>query len=965
MSFNREFAAKVYDLISKMDDDTATMFVRLVTHDVLHDDIASNSRTVSKAVNEILEEIKDEVSKALGTQNDERAVVTAALVSVVSKDAFKTNYEELYHRPQPRDAGGRWAVTFSASKTKPSKYKERRNKTVAVGDFDVPAALGRAGKNTNEFAERWNARANEESTTSRMYNRIEAGSKLLAETGNATGSAKLRLAGEAGQFLGKYGPQAESVIGPHLRRTAYRYRGTERTPDAALRTAQKEQIAEIGRAEGLKDNSEFTTPMMNTASQKASIKYLMSRLPSKSLADLQQKSGKIPPSEGVIINADGKVITQAVGYMDDHYLPFNLKNLKGLQGGSYVRSRSSGGLTTEDIYAGLMSGARSVTVVSRSGIFTVDFEDDFRGGRRYNDKALGMISRYAKTLDAVQSKQVNRRAMSTEEKLKIREEVEEEMYGFKPDEVEAEIKRRVQDASTRPTISSSEMREINEKAVSAAAEGGQGPRGQFSQREWDRIKDDPKKRVLAYRSQMIEDLMREKEATKFQLDGEGYAVALDALREQYPYYIQNVEYIHNKEPRAVALGLSPEVDSGYVKPRFNRPAGAQEGYFDTSITGKGKITADRTNFQNIRARGKETAETAEGEETEKPKVATAAKVRDNIERGKKQSRIDEEYRSLISTTRGVDVEAKDYPLLTQARAGDDKLNEILNGPKRGDFEAELDKLAGQLAVQTEPGLKAMSDQVQTHKRTVEALKTTMGNEQFDPRRYAGGASPVQPYLFEGNEYAEGQSAETYRRGWEQVKHQIGAMIPGFELTPGQDLRTASTHFGALAKLAYDQIDNAKDVADLVGDVARHFPQASAEQIRTYAEQISRTPQQAAQRWSRVVESMERARRIEAVSGDALAERTAPAAQMMVTSTATEISRADSRDAMVADAAQYMNSANDHDVRSAFHKIHRGLVKHDQDSLYEGLADLSEADPTGSRVIEARLRKLGLVDDDFE
>ena len=73
------------------------------------------------------------------------------------------------------------------------------------------------------------------------------------------------------------------------------------------------------------------------------------------LYNLQLASGNTPPSEGVIINANGQIVTQAVGYGDDHYLPFNLKNLKALKGGEYIRTRSVGGLTSEDIYTGLIS----------------------------------------------------------------------------------------------------------------------------------------------------------------------------------------------------------------------------------------------------------------------------------------------------------------------------------------------------------------------------------------------------------------------------------------------------------------------------------------------------------------------------------------------------------------------------------------------------------------------------------
>ena len=110
-------------------------------------------------------------------------------------------------------------------------------------------------------------------------------------------------------------------------------------------------------------------------------------------------SGEVPPSQGVIIDADGDVVSQAVGFNGDHYLPFDLRNLGSLQGGQYVRTRATGGPTTEDIYTGLMTGARQIQVVSNSGVFTVEFDPDLRGGRRYTDKARRMVSRYEEMLE--------------------------------------------------------------------------------------------------------------------------------------------------------------------------------------------------------------------------------------------------------------------------------------------------------------------------------------------------------------------------------------------------------------------------------------------------------------------------------------------------------------------------------------------------------------------------------------
>ena len=57
-----------------------------------------------------------------------------------------------------------------------------------------------------------------------------------------------------------------------------------------------------------------------------------------------------------------------------------------------MRTRAAGGPTTEDIYTGLLTGARQVQVVSNSGVFTVEFDPDLRGGRRYTDKAARMVA---------------------------------------------------------------------------------------------------------------------------------------------------------------------------------------------------------------------------------------------------------------------------------------------------------------------------------------------------------------------------------------------------------------------------------------------------------------------------------------------------------------------------------------------------------------------------------------------
>lgn len=988
MSFNRDFAAKYFDIVAKMDDDSAAMFQRMVVHGVLMDDLENNRRTVSKAVNEILGEIREEVSKSLQSREGQpEAVSAAALVGVVSKSSE-------HWKDERRGPNGRWTVNFSASKekNKPSKADKRAKQNVSVGNFDVTNALGRTGQESNRFSDKWHERGQEDSTTAGVYSRIEAGSHAMSQVGNATGNAKLRVAGDVGQFLGQYGPQAEAIIGPHMRRTAYRYRGTERVPDNELARIQRDQVANIGRREGLTSNAQFTTPMMNTAAHQAAINYLSKRIPQKSLAELQAKSGKIPPSEGVIINGDGKIITQAVGYMDDHYLPFNLKNLRGLQGGAYVRTRSSGGLTSEDIYTGLVSGARSVTVVSRSGVFTMDFEDDFRGGRRFNDKAAGMVSRYAHTLDAVQSKQVTRAPMSMEDRLRIRDEVEQEFDGFTPSEVEDEIKRRTTEAQTRPTLSRSEVDDINRKAASAAAEGGQGPRGQFSEREWTRIADDPKKRFLAYKGQMIEDALRDKEATKFQLDGEGYAVALDALREQYPYYIKNVQYIHNKDPRARDMGLSPETDSGYVKPKYNRPTAVQAGWYGEKIGAK-KHSAEQTNYQNWSQRGhkltpiQQGAATAapEGEEaTEESAVKKPANLRAAAERGRRSVQVQNQMKEAVQITKVAKANKELFPTLSAAQSSDEKLEQIVkdhiqSSKLMDEMKSYADELesAGQNEAETK-SFQNRAGQIRSKLKAIAHLKLPEGNVQWNRNEYKGEPSPAGTYQFVGPAYILGSESGVYQRVWNQLTKEVEQQNPGIKIPKDDDkLRDLGNRFGEMWKLA----DSNADEETLVERLTNLNPTWTDSQTSRTVRLMKDNPAEAKNRWSTGAERIERLRRVLASGGDAV-EKPAPAAaaaaaaEPQVTSTSSSIPsgasqyasmpKADQeRTQLIADMVDWEKRSRDKETKDNLYRLRTGIMKGNHDDIYDALANLREMDNEGTKVIIDRMQKLGLVDDDFD
>jgi hypothetical protein len=120
-----------------------------------------------------------------------------------------------------------------------------------------------------------------------------------------------------------------------------------------------------------------------------------------------------------------------------------------------------------------------------------------------------------------------------------------------------------------------------------------------------------------YRYAQEDELLNEQAGQNYRLDGEGYAAALDALKEQFPYYIDDVEYTTRQKMVGNASGIqgsnfTNKEDYAYVKPRYNRPAAARSGYFDTTITGEGKRAADRTGYQNWAVQQHRTTDKQEG-----------------------------------------------------------------------------------------------------------------------------------------------------------------------------------------------------------------------------------------------------------------------------------------------------------------------------------------------------------------
>ena len=213
------------------------------------------------------------------------------------------------------------------------------------------------------------------------------------------GASPFTQAAAFAQMVNIIGPQASRAFGGKLRQLTYRYTGQEVPQD------EWSPVATAGRQANSKGELESTRSL-----EYKLVTDLVNRqkvLPTKTQFANSLKAGSTPPSKGYILDKDGKVASEAVGYSDDWYTPFNLKKLPQMRGGSYVRTRAYGGLTPEDIRMAMRTGAERATVVSNNGVFTMEFNPKtLHWGHRWGFAGGAMVRRYAKSLDAIKNSQI-------------------------------------------------------------------------------------------------------------------------------------------------------------------------------------------------------------------------------------------------------------------------------------------------------------------------------------------------------------------------------------------------------------------------------------------------------------------------------------------------------------------------------------------------------------------------------
>ena len=456
----------------------------------------------------------------------------------------------------------------------------------------------------SENARRWHGASgsNGQPTDRQGYRRLAMTGETLQRI-SAPGSTVSTVGGLA-QLVGDLGPEAEKVLGPGIRRTAYRYRGTERRPDAA---AGRYIAQASANADALSDGGQVnvdpkrakTDPIMAITGQytsrsisedkralsmrgDAGVAYMLgvgqrpgsSHLASREETELSLESGEVPPSEGLLIDGNGHLASQAIGYNGDHYLPFDLKNLHRLFGGQYVRTRANGGPTTEDIYTGLMTGARQIQVVSNSGVFTVEFDPDLRGGRRFSDKAKRMVERYGSMLEAIAGKTLYQQDLSPEVMSELRQSAAE--GATSEDEYRENLRILTERARMKGSLADDDDNELEAAAESHAKskadrefESRRGTSTEMSRQEYKALIDEEKTKYKHSHGPSVRRL---------KLDGPGYERALRTLKQEFPYYIRTATY----EPLTDWLrsrGLPNEQghrndfsnDRGQVKPGQTNP----------------------------------------------------------------------------------------------------------------------------------------------------------------------------------------------------------------------------------------------------------------------------------------------------------------------------------------------------------------------------------------------------------
>jgi hypothetical protein len=355
-----------------------------------------------------------------------------------------------------------------------------------------------------------------------------------------------------------------------------------------------------------------------------------------------------------------------------------------------------------------------------------------------------MTRRYEQILDAVQSGQVERAQIPPEIKATIARQVREQNPGEGNVTIRNIIKEREKEYRNDPELS-----DVDEQAARHLAMA--------------RFNDDNSPESKAFIRQRLNDLQRKKQVN-WQLNGDGYKAALDALAEQFPYYIKTDSHVLDDEDKT-----SLEPDRGYVEPGRNRPTAARGvGLYGTTINpglkreGLAASTASRADYQRGRfePRSKPESETTEaGEKKEESKDSPkkfAAQVAQDI---KHRTAADSLYDGMQSPQVGEKVKAA-FPWLNDR----DQYNKMMESPEG---PAAVDALVSAIT----PNLSAFPQEVQNAARAWKISGVPVGDQKFVAGRW-----PTTPIPFSGPGFQKGAPLEAQQAAFRQVNSEYGRSL---------------------------------------------------------------------------------------------------------------------------------------------------------------------------------------------
>jgi hypothetical protein len=295
--------------------------------------------------------------------------------------------------------------------------------------------------------------------------------------------------------------------------------------------------AEVSYLNGTMDMRASPRAFVDQFTRDMAVTSLINEVPSdKRAVLLGQLAGYGVPSSGMIIRSDGQSKEMYRGTGDDHYLPFSAKALPELRDGQYVRTRTLGGLTPEDITTLVTSGGRRATVLSGSGLFSVELRPDVSlEGRMKSPEVAAMGERYERILDQVANSGMYIQDLSQEDEMNLKVQAR----AYAPDTTSQEYKTR--------------YNTLRNQLIEEKSQLSTGPDGDV-ERITQEVKDSVKSMDIGggseqQRARIISDMTKDaletaqaEKVRQLKLNSEGYALALETLRMQYPDIIRRVEH---------------------------------------------------------------------------------------------------------------------------------------------------------------------------------------------------------------------------------------------------------------------------------------------------------------------------------------------------------------------------------------------------------------------------------------